>query len=101
MSVLFLSVLIFTLLLTACGTSTGSTVSSTPTAIPSPTIDPTLTKQGDMELQAFQKWIALLKQYNGDISLYQQQYTGDQQALHTAQSDSAYKTALAKLQGHV
>ena len=100
---LILSVLILTLmlLLTACGSGTSSTVSSTPTAIPSPTIDSTLTKQGDMELQAFQQWIALLKQYNGDITPYQQQYTGDQQALHTAQTDTAYKTALAKLQGHV
>ena len=102
-SAFILSALILGLivLLTACGTTTGNSVSSMPTAIPSPTIDPTLTKQGDMELQAFQQWIALTRQYSGDITSYQQQYSSDQQALHSAQSDAAYKNAMARLQGHV
>ena len=54
-----------------------------------------------MELQAFQQWIALTRQYSGDITSYQQQYSSDQQALHSAQSDAAYKNAMARLQGHV
>src|ERR1700694_4433529 len=77
-------------LLTACATTTENSVSSAPTAIPSPAIDPTLTKQGDMELQAFQQWIALIKQYNGDITSYHQQYRRDHQALHSAHSHSHF-----------
>src|ERR1700692_2593828 len=60
MPLYMLSVLIFSLavLLTAC--SAGSLSSNTPTPSPTLTINSTLQKQGTMELQTFQQWIALV-----------------------------------------
>ena len=88
-------------LLSACSTNVGNTASATPTAGPTPTIDPTLSNQGDVQLQAFQQWIALMQQYNGDTTTFQQQYDADQQALNDARTEAAYQAALAKLNAHV
>lgn len=54
-----------------------------------------------MQLQSFQQWIALMQQYGGDVTNYQQQYTSDQQALKSASTDATYSKALSTLQGHV
>ena len=93
------------LFLSACGSNiagkTSTASSGSPTAIPSPTLSPLLQKQGSAELESFQQWIALMQQYGGNVSNYQQQYTGDQQSLNSTTSDSAYRTALKKLQGHI
>jgi len=57
--------------------------------------------QGNTQLQAFQQWIALMQQYKGDVTTYQQQYNSDKQALQSATSNAAYKTALQTLNTHV
>ncbi len=93
------------LLLSACsfpgnGNATASKPEA-PTVIPTPTIDSTLSKQGSTQLQAFQQWIALMKQYGGDTTSYQQQYDADQQAFQSAKTDTAYKATLTKLNGQV
>ena len=100
--------LLCTLLFSACdfpGNGSASTnhanATSTPTMTPTPTIDTTLSNQGATQLKAFQKWIAQMKQYGGDTTTYQQQYDADQQALQAAKTDTAYKTALTTLNGHV
>lgn len=74
---------------------------STPTAIVTPTVSPALQRQGDAQLQTFQQWIALMQQYQGDVTTYQQQYSSDQQALHAAQNDVVYQKALHTLNAHV
>jgi L,D-transpeptidase catalytic domain len=102
---LALSVLLLLfLLLSACSGSTTSNVitsKSTPGALSTPTVSPTLQKQGDAQLQTYQQWIALMQQYSGDVTTYQQQYSSDQQALHSASNDTAYKTALHTVDTHV
>ena len=99
---LFLSVVMLCLvLLSACSMNSGDTASSTSTAVPTPVIDLTLKNQGDMQLYTFQQWIALMQQYNGNTSTFQQQYNADQQALNNATTGDAYKSALAKLNAHV
>ncbi len=75
--------------------------SSGVTATPSPLVSSTLQDQGNMQLQTFQQWIALMQQYKGDVTTYQQQYSSDQQALKTAQSNTAYQKALQTVNGHV
>jgi lipoprotein-anchoring transpeptidase ErfK/SrfK len=72
-----------------------------PTLVPSPTVAPSLRQQGTVQLQTFQQWIALLKKYGGKTSKYQQQYTGDQQTLSAATTNTAYQSALNALNGHV
>lgn len=94
-------VMLCLLLLSACGTISGNTVSTAPAIPAAPVINPTLKNQGDMQLQAFQQWIALMQHYNGDISTYQQVYNADQQALNDSGTAAAYEAALAKLNAHV
>ena len=94
------------LLLSACSfSSTGSgatrTTTGASTIAPTSTIDTTLSNQGTMQLKTFAQWLILLKQYNGDTSSYQQQYDTDQQALQNATTNTAYKSALTTLNGHV
>ena len=94
------------LLLSACSFpgNTGSATASkpdAPTVIPTPTIDTTLSKQGSTQLQAFQQWIVLMKQYGGDTTSYQQQYDADQQAFQQAKTDTAYKATLTTLKSQV
>lgn len=87
----------------ACGvnTNTGNANSSISFKVPTPTIDASSKNQGDIQLLAFQQWINLLQQYNGDTSIYQKQFNTDQQALNNATTDASYKSALAKLNAHV
>ncbi len=89
-------------LLSACGATTSqSTTSALKNSISTPVIDPSMQNTGDTQLQAFQQWINLMQHYKGDVTSYQQQYNSDQQALHAATSDTAYKTALNTLNTHV
>jgi hypothetical protein len=76
---------------------------STPTAqsIPTPTVDATLKNKGELQLQTFQQWIALMKQYGGNVDTYQQQYTTDQQSLQNAQTASSYQKSLNTLTSQV
>ena len=95
------------LLLSACsgdGSAKASNVSAksaASTLIPTPTVNPTLQQQGSMQLETFQQWITLMKQYGGSVSKYQQQYTGDLQTLNAATSNTTYQAALKTLNGHV
>jgi cell division protein FtsB len=98
----FLSVIMLCLvLLSACGANSGNTTSSISTAVAIPTIDLTTKNQGNMQLLAFQQWITLMQQYDGDTTTFQQQFNADQQALNDAKTLIAYKAALAKLNAHV
>ncbi len=81
--------------------STGQTGESGSGITPTPTVAVSLQNQGNTQLQAFQQWIALMQQYNGDVTTYQQQYNSDQQALQSAKSNAAYQKALQTLNGHV
>jgi lipoprotein-anchoring transpeptidase ErfK/SrfK len=94
--------LICTLLLSAC-TNGGPLATSTPTVKPTatPGISNALLGEGPVQLQSFQKWIALIQQYGGDTSSYQQQYTSDQQALNAATTSATYSAALDTLKAHV
>ena len=100
-TILLSLVILCLILLSACSTNTGKTVSNTSSPIPSPTIDPTLKNQGELQLRAFQQWIALMQQYNGDTTIFQQQYSSDLQALNVARTATAYEAARAKLNAHV
>jgi len=95
----------FCLLLSGCQLPTGNgTAVTTNTQAPSsskPDINTSLKDQGEMQLQTFQQWISVLKQYGGDATSYQQQYTTDQQALQNAKTPDAYKTALTTATAHV
>src|SRR5713226_9361396 len=75
------AILLCLVVVSACGTNSGNTSSSGSTTLPAPTIDLTTKNQGDIQLLAFQQWITLIQQYNGDFSIYQQQFNTDQQAL--------------------
>ena len=91
-------------LLSACsGTTTQSSTGAANNPTPSPTSTISLSQQhaGNAELQAFQQWIALMQQYHGDTTTYQQQYSSDQQALQSANSSKAYNNALQTLRNHV
>jgi hypothetical protein len=99
---LFLSTIMLCLVvLSACGTNSGTTNSSISTTLPAPTIDITTKNQGDLQLSAFQQWISLIQQYNGDTSIYQQQFNTDQQALNNAKTEASYKSALVVLNTQV
>jgi lipoprotein-anchoring transpeptidase ErfK/SrfK len=95
------SLLLCLLLLSACGSNAGNTASVSSTVATTPTIDPTSKNQGDMQLLAFQQWISLMQQYNGNVTAFQLQYNADQQALDNASTEVAYKAALAQLNAHV
>ncbi len=85
---LLLSILTLCLImLSSCGNNSGNTSSNTSTTIPAPAIDLTTKNQGDTQLLAFQQWITLIQQYNGNTTIYQQQYNVDQQALKSAKTD--------------
>jgi lipoprotein-anchoring transpeptidase ErfK/SrfK len=90
-------------LLSACSAPVSTpAIGSSPRGItPTPTIDLTLQNEGKAELETFHQWILLMQQNNGDVGLYQQQYTSDQQALARAKTTAAYAAALHTLQGHV
>jgi hypothetical protein len=99
---LFLSAIMLCLvILSACGSNSGNTNSSSSTTLPAPTIDLTTKNQGDIQLLAFQQWITLIQQYNGNTTVYQQQFNTDQQALNNAKTEASYKSALIVLNTHV
>jgi hypothetical protein len=100
-SILLSALTVFLISLSACGNISGNTNSSISTTIPTPTVDLTTKNQGDIQLLAFQQWIALMQQYNGNTTTYQQQLNTDQQALNSAKTEAAYKSALTKLNVHV
>jgi len=79
-------------LLSACGASLNQSQKAKGTNVV-PTINSTLQSMGNAQLQTFQQWIALMQQYQGDITTYQQQYHNDQQALQSAHSDATYQEA--------
>lgn len=104
LSVLICSGLALMLLfLSACGSSTPTILvkSGTTGAIATPVIDPVLTTQGTAQLQSFQQWIGLVKQYGGNTTKYQQQYDVALQALQAAKTDAAYSSTLNTLNGQV
>lgn len=89
-------------LLSACGgTMAQSQKANSTNVVATPTVNRTLQSMGDAQLQTFQRWIALMQQYQGDVTTYQQQYQNDQQALQSAHSDAAYQQALHTLDAHV
>ncbi len=84
--------------------TTGTTQKkSTPTVqpVPTPTVDATLKNKGTLQLQTFQQWISLMKQYGGNVDTYQQQYTTDQQSMQNAQTSSSYQKTLDTLTSQV
>ncbi len=95
------ALLLCLILLSACGSNAATTSSNASNSIPVPAIDPTTRNQGDTQLLAFQQWISLMQQYNGNTTIYQQQLNTDQQALSTAKTKSVYISALSKLNAHV
>jgi lipoprotein-anchoring transpeptidase ErfK/SrfK len=92
-------VLLCLFFLSACSGSQAQ--SQQPASTSSAAVEQTLQNQGTAELQTYQQWIALMQQYAGGVSAYQQQYSSDQQSLKVASSNSAYKTALATLRTQV
>src|SRR5258706_7591712 len=102
-----LCILLFSFfLLSACSGTTTQSSTSTRTnnnlaLSPTPGIGLTQQNEGNAQLQAFQQWIALMQQYHGDVTTYQQQYSSDQQALRSASSAQAYTQALQTLNSHV
>ncbi|HLI68492.1 MAG TPA: L,D-transpeptidase [Ktedonobacteraceae bacterium] len=90
------------LLLGACSSPASANSSgSTSTPVATPTVSPTLLEEGDTQLQSFQQWIALMQQYGGNVTTYQQQYNSDRQALAKANTDGTYSAALKTLQEQV
>ncbi len=99
-SVVFLSAVTLSLLLGACsmldnGHEMAKTASSTaPQQLP---ITTTLQEQATSELQTFQQWITLTKQYGGNVHAMRQQYMLDQHALQSARTATSYQAVLATL----
>lgn len=85
------------LLLSACGSANRTLVKATT----QPVIPVMLLQQGQAQLQTFQAWITLIKQFKGDTRAYQQSYISDQQALSAANDSSTYQNALRVLTEHV
>src|SRR5579875_2697244 len=102
---LLLLLTILCIVLASCTSATNNNTTqtkpkkSTPTvqSIPTPTVDATLKNKGTLQLQTFQQWISLMKQYGGNVDSYQQQYTTDQQSLQDAQTASSYQKTLSTL----
>ncbi len=103
MTLMMSGLVLILLLLSACGnaSSNGTDDTGTSSALPIHSLDMTLRNQGALQLQTFQQWIDLIKQYNGNSSLYQKQYATDQQLLHSATTTLAYQNALNRLKTHV
>lgn len=96
-----LSLFILAVLLSACGSTSNSGSTGAQVTSPTPAISLSLQDQGTTELHTFQQWIALMQQYHGDSSVYQGQYTSDQQDLQNAKTETAYKQALKQLEKHI
>ena len=99
------------LLLTSClflfsactGDNTARTnrLTSTHRTIATTSVSSLLKMQGQMQLQTFQHWVALMQRYKGAVGPYEQELTGDQHALGSARTDSAYQMALHTLDQQV
>ncbi len=91
------------ILLSACSTNADvrANQGTTPTPVPTPTINMTIVNESNMQLQTFQQWIALLQQYNGDVTTYQKQYDDAKQALHDAHTEKAYNDTLTTLSSQI
>lgn len=83
------------------GASSSNATKTVPTPTPVPAVTLSLKNEGTTQLLAFESWISLMKQYNGDTTQYQQQYTADQQALQSATTPTTYNAALKTLNTHV
>jgi len=70
-------------------------------AVPVVRISELLKEQGQMQLETFQQWIALMQRYQGPSDAYQHELAGARRALETARSDGAYQVALQTLTGQV
>ncbi len=99
--ILFSTLALCLILLSACGSNTVNTATNSPSIVPTATIASATKNQGEAQLLTFQQWISLMQGYNGNTTIYQQQLTSDQQALNTAKTESAYQSALSKLNAHV
>src|SRR5271165_2233128 len=95
---LLISLLLTCLLVLCACTSTQKGRSSAPVLS---AVDTQLTSEGQSEAKAFQLWITLMQNYNGNISKYNQEYFSDQKSLLNAKTDQAYQTALHTLNQHV
>lgn len=89
------------LLLSACSDSKDLHATTKVKRGSQPAISRLLQQEGQTQLQTFRQWIALMQQFKGNTSVYQQNYTSDQRALRTAKTQSAYQHALDTLIGHV
>ncbi|HEX4715967.1 MAG TPA: hypothetical protein VH164_13665, partial [Ktedonobacteraceae bacterium] len=80
------------LLLSSCNgaTTTANNVKSARVVLAAK-VDASLRTQGLAQLETLQQWAALMQQYNGNASTYQQELISDQQALRVAQTESAYQ----------
>lgn len=102
--IVFLLIMLF---MSACASPFSSTntvaknIVPAPTPFPTPTVDAATLHQGQAQLQVFQQWISLMKQYGGSTGKYQQQYATDQQALQNASTIAIYTKALNTLDTHV
>lgn len=56
-----------------------------------------LQAEGLMQLETFQRWIALTQRYQGPGGVYRQELTGARQALAAARTESAYRAELLTL----
>lgn len=85
------------LMLNACGTSSNAQVSANARSA----ISTAQIQEGQAQLQTFQQWIALMQQFKGQTSSYQQTYSNDQRALYVAHNSIAYQSALHTLAEHI
>ena len=84
------------------GITPSATSTPKPTSTPIPTPTPHgITQDGLQALHTFQQWITRLQNVQSDVSVYQQQYTADHDALQNARGESAYQRALQTLNGHI
>ncbi len=89
------------LLLNACGDASSTQAINKANANSQPVVAASLLQEGQTQLKTFQQWIALMQQFKGETSSYQQNYHSDQQALNTARSNTVYQDALSTLTKHV
>jgi lipoprotein-anchoring transpeptidase ErfK/SrfK len=95
---------LFTLFLLACLLVLNACSHSDSTQVKAnsqPAISAAQLQEGQAQLRTFQQWIALLQQFKGKTSAYQQNYTSDQRALKAATNGFTYQGALNTLAEHI
>lgn len=60
-----------------------------------------LQARGLLQLETFQRWIALMQRSGGTIDVYRRELAADRQALLRAKTESAYRAALQTLTGQI